>query len=61
MLHVGPYGDEGPVLARLHDEFLPAHGLVPTGRHHEVYLSDARRVAPAKLRTVLRQPVTAAG
>lgn len=61
VLHVGPYDDEGPVLARLHDEFLPAHGLVPTGRHHEVYLSDARRVAPAKLRTVLRQPVTAAG
>ena len=61
VLHVGSYDDEGPVLARLHDEWLPAHGLAPTGRHHEVYLSDARKVAPAKLRTVLRQPVTAAG
>jgi hypothetical protein len=31
--------------------------LRPTGQHHEIYLSDARRVAPAKLRTILRQPV----
>jgi len=30
-----------------------------TGKHHEIYLSDSRRVAPAKLRTILRQPVTA--
>lgn len=57
VLHVGSYDDEGPVLARLHDEHLPAHGLVPTGRHHEVYLSDPRRVEPARLRTILRQPV----
>ena len=59
VLHVGPYDDEGPVLERLHREVLPAHGFRPTGRHHEVYLSDARRTAPARLRTVLRQPVTA--
>lgn len=56
-LHVGAYDDEGPVLARLHDEFLPAEGLAMTGRHHEIYLSDARKVAPARLRTILRQPV----
>jgi hypothetical protein len=59
-LHIGPYDDEGPALARLHEEFLPAHGLRPVGRHHEVYLSDARRTEPARLRTILRQPVTAA-
>lgn len=58
-LHVGPYDDEGPVLERLHHEFLPAHGLRPTGRHHEVYLGDPRRVAPERLRTILRQPVAA--
>jgi len=57
ILHVGSYDDEAPVLARLHDEFLPAHGLAPTGRHHEVYLSDPRRTGPARLRTILRQPV----
>jgi len=56
-LHVGSYDDEGPSLAYLHDEYLPAQGLRPTGQHHEIYLSDARRVAPARLRTILRQPV----
>ena len=56
-LHVGPYDDEGPLLERLHNEFIPANGLTMTGRHHEIYLSDARRVAPHKLRTILRQPV----
>src|SRR5690606_10003888 len=56
-LHVGSFDDEAPVLARLHDEFIPANGLRMTGRHHEIYLSDPRRTAPEKLRTILRQPV----
>jgi hypothetical protein len=56
-LHVGSFDDETPVLARLHDEFIPANGLRRTGRHHEVYLSDPRRTASEKLRTILRQPV----
>lgn len=56
-LHVGSYDDEAPVLAQMHDEFIPAHGLRMTGRHHEIYLSDPRRVEPARLRTILRQPV----
>ena len=56
-LHVGSYDDEGPVLAEMHGEFIPAAGLVMRGVHHEVYLSDPRRVAPEKLRTLLRQPV----
>jgi hypothetical protein len=60
-LHVGSYDDEGPILAHLHDELLPSRGLRPVGRHHEIYLSDARRVAPEKLRTILRQPVAAVG
>ena len=57
VLHVGPYDDEAPTLARLHEEYLPAHGLTFNGPHHEIYLSDARRTAPERLRTVLRQPV----
>lgn len=57
-LHVGPYDDEAPVLAELHEVFLPAHGLRPTGTHHEVYLGDHRRVAPERMRTILRQPVS---
>lgn len=59
-LHLGPYDAEGPVLARMHDEVIPAHGLVRTGRHHEIYLSDPRRAAPERLRTILRQPVAEA-
>lgn len=59
-LHVGPYDDEGPAIARMHEEIIPAHGAVPSGNHHEIYLSDPRRVDPAKLRTILRQPVTLA-
>jgi hypothetical protein len=57
ILHIGSYDDEGPTLARLHTEFLPANGFVETGRHHEIYLSDPRKVDAAKLKTVLRQPV----
>lgn len=60
-LHLGSYDDEAPVLARMHDQFIPAHGLRMTGRHHEVYLSDPRRVEPSRLRTILRQPVEASG
>jgi hypothetical protein len=56
-LHVGSYDDEGPVLAELHDVYLPERGLTFAGPHHEIYLSDVRRTDPAKLRTVLRQPV----
>lgn len=56
-LHVGSYDDEGPVLAAMHDGFIPAEGLRMTGRHHEIYLGDARKVAPERLRTILRQPV----
>lgn len=59
-LHVGSFDDEGPVLAEMHDAFIPAQGLRMTGRHHEIYLSDFRRVEPAKLRTILRQPVESA-
>ncbi|MDT4985774.1 MAG: hypothetical protein QOF95_3264 [Pseudonocardiales bacterium] len=58
ILHIGSYDDEGPTLERLHREFLPANGFAPTGRHHEIYLSDARKTEPARLKTILRQPVS---
>jgi hypothetical protein len=57
ILHLGPYDDEGPVLQRMHAEFVPQSGYEMAGKHHEIYLSDPRKVAPEKLRTVLRQPV----
>lgn len=56
-LHIGSYDDEGPILAKLYHEVMPAQGLTRNGHHHEIYLSDARRTEPAKLRTLLRQPV----
>lgn len=58
-LHVGPFDDEGPVLERMHHDLIPARGLRLSGTHHEIYLSDPRRTAPARLRTILRQPVEA--
>ncbi len=59
ILHVGSYDAEGPTLHRLHHEFMPEHGLDFAGHHHEIYLSDARKIAPDKLKTILRQPVKA--
>lgn len=57
ILHIGSYDAETPTLHKLHTEFMPAHGYAFNGKHHEIYLSDPRRVAPEKLKTVLRQPV----
>lgn len=58
-LHVGSFDAEADVLARMHDEFIPDNGLSRVGRHHEIYLSDFRKTAPEKQRTILRQPVSA--
>ena len=58
-LHVGPYDDEPATVAAMHD-YAEQQGYVPdfsTRFHHEIYLSDARKVAPEKLRTVVRHPV----
>jgi hypothetical protein len=57
VLHVGPYGEaERPSVEALHG-FIAEQGLHERGLHHEIYLSDARRTAPERLRTLLRQPV----
>ena len=58
-LHIGSYDNEGPLLARLHDEIMPAAGYDFAGDHHEIYLSDPRRTDSSKLKTILRQPVRA--
>jgi len=59
-LHVGSFDDEAAILQQMHDEFVPQHGLKLAKKHHEIYLSDFRKVTPDKLRTILRQPVTKA-
>lgn len=56
-LHIGSFDAEAQVLARLHDEFVPNNGFGLTGKHHEIYLSDFRKVEPDRQRTILRQPV----
>jgi len=57
IMHIGSYDDEGPVLSQMHSDFIPNNGYVGNGKHHEIYLGDPRRVAPEKLKTVLRQPI----
>ena len=59
VLHIGSYDDEAPVLARMH-EYIKDQDMDLSGKHHEIYLSDPRRVQPEKLRTILRQPVVPA-
>jgi hypothetical protein len=56
-LHVGSYADEAPAIRRMHEEFIPQNGLVETVHHHEIYLSDPRKVEAGKLKTIVRQPV----
>jgi hypothetical protein len=56
ILHVGPFSEEGPTIQKLHD-FIRAQGLKLAGKHHEIYLSDTRRAAPEKWKTIIRQPV----
>ncbi|WP_308637627.1 GyrI-like domain-containing protein [Paenibacillus silvisoli] len=60
MLHVGPFSTEPETLAVLHG-FIEQQGLAIRGKHHEIYLSDFRKTAPDKLRTILRYPVSARG
>lgn len=57
ILHVGSYDEEAGTIHRLHHDYLPEHHLQENGKHHEIYLSDPRRVVPEKLKTILRQPV----
>lgn len=56
ILHIGPFSEEGPTVARLHD-FIASTGDKPNGKHHELYLSDIRKAAPDKWKTILRQPI----
>ena len=59
IMHIGPYAAEGPTIQRLH-AFIAEQGYERAGKHHEVYLSDPRRAAPEKMKTIVRQPITAA-
>lgn len=56
ILHRGPYADEAPTIERLHT-FIEAGGYRFAGTHHEIYLTDPRKSAPDKNRTIIRQPI----
>ena len=59
ILHLGPYSEEPATIERLH-QFITESGYVPRHKpypgHHEIYLTDPRKVAPEKNRTIIRQP-----
>jgi hypothetical protein len=55
VLHIGPFSEEGPAIARVH-EFIDARAK-KIGKHHEIYLSDIRKAAPEKWKTIVRQPM----
>ena len=56
ILHIGQFSDEGPTIARLH-KFIETNGGKLCGKHHEIYLSDIRKAAPEKWKTIIRQPL----
>jgi hypothetical protein len=56
ILHIGPFSEETANIQKIH-AFVKEQGYDFNGKHHEIYLSDPRRTAPEKLKTVIRQPV----
>ena len=56
-LHIGPFSEEGPTLEKVHS-FIEDNGSRRVGKHHEIYLSDIRRSAPEKWKTIVRQPMS---
>lgn len=56
-MHIGPFSEEGPTVQKIH-AFIEAHEGKLTGKHHEIYLSDIRKAAPEKWKTIIRQPMT---
>lgn len=56
IMHIGPFSEEGPTIQKIH-HFIEEQGRTLRGKHHEIYLSDIRRVSPEKMKTVLRQPI----
>ncbi len=56
IMHIGPYSEEEETVAKLH-RFIEENGYKMRGHHHEIYMSDPRRAAPEKWKTIIRQPV----
>ena len=56
IMYIGPFSDEGPTIQNIHEFIRKKEGTLE-GKHHEIYLGDPRRVAPEKMKTILRQPM----
>jgi hypothetical protein len=56
IIHIGPYSTEAKTIEKMY-RYINEKKLIPSGLHHEIYLSDPRGTAPEKLKTILRQPV----
>lgn len=56
VMYFGPYADEGPTIEKMHN-YIKENDYELIGKHHEIYLSDQRKVSPEKLKTVIRQPI----
>ena len=57
IMHIGPFSEEGPTVEKLH-ALIGDSGSQRIGKHHEIYLSDIRRAAPEKWKTIIRQPMS---
>ncbi len=57
IMHIGPFSEEGPTIEKVHS-FIETNGGRRIGKHHEIYLSDIRRAAPEKWKTIVRQPMS---
>lgn len=56
IMHIGPFSEEGPTIQKIHNYILEMNHKI-SGKHHEIYLSDIRKAAPEKWKTIIRQPM----
>jgi hypothetical protein len=56
IMHIGPFSEESPNILRVH-QFIESSGHKRVGKHHEIYMSDIRKTAPSKWKTIIRQPM----
>lgn len=56
IMHIGPFSEEGPTIQKIHT-FIEEMKFKLSGKHHEIYLSDIRKAAPGKWKTIIRQPM----
>ncbi len=57
IMHIGPFSEEGPTVEKVH-KFIEESGSQRKWKHHEIYLSDMRRAAPEKWKSIIRQPMS---